>query len=130
MQIKISSIFVNDQQHALDFHTRILGFSKITDIDLGQFRWLTVSDSDENGMELVLEPNAHPAAKIYQQTIFEEGIPAMVFHSADIHQEYEELLKKGVNFETSPNKNGDHWTVVFDDTCGNWIQLLQEGKDI
>ena len=129
MQIKISSIFVNDQQHDLDFYTRILGFNKINDIDLGQFRWLTVSDSDENGMELVLEPNAHPAAKTYQQTIYEEGIPAMVFHSSDIHKEYEDLLKKGVNFETSPNNNGDHWTVVFDDTCGNWIQLLQEGKN-
>ncbi len=126
MQIKISSIFVNDQAKALKFYTDVLGFIKVTDIDLGQFRWLTVGDSGELGIELVLEPNAHPAAKIYQQKIYEEGIPAMVFHSSDIHTEYEDLLKKGVNFETSPNKNGDTWTVIFDDTCGNWIQLVQQ----
>jgi catechol 2,3-dioxygenase-like lactoylglutathione lyase family enzyme len=125
MQIKISSIFVNNQAKALAFYTEMLGFVKVADIDLGQFRWLTVADSGESGIELVLEPDAHPAAKTYQQTIYEEGIPAMVFHSEDIHGEYEALLAKGVNFETSPNKNGEYWTVVFDDTCGNWIQLMQ-----
>jgi catechol 2,3-dioxygenase-like lactoylglutathione lyase family enzyme len=125
MDIKTASIFVEDQDKALTFYTELLGFRKINDIDLCEFRWLTVSSDGSGETELLLEPNAHPAAKTYQEAIYAEGIPAPLFHSEDIHAEYERLIAKGVLFKDKPLENGGAWIAIFDDDCGNWIQLVQ-----
>ena len=126
MDIKTASIFVEDQSRALAFYTEILGFQKINDIDLGEFRWLTVSTAGSNSTELLLEPNAHPAAKAFQAAIYADGIPATLFHSEDIQQEYQRLVEKGVSFKDQPTESGGVWLAIFDDSCGNWIQLVQE----
>lgn len=125
MRIALSSIFVDDQANALKFYTDILGFTKVNDIDLGEFRWLTVATSAETPFELVLEPNAHPAAKTFQQAIYAEGIPMTAFYSENINEEYERLLASGVSFKDQPAEYGGVWTAIFDDTVGNWIQLVQ-----
>jgi len=129
MRIGVSSIFVNDQAKAQEFYTNTLGFITVEDIDLGEFRWLTVAGQgereDERKFELVLEPNAHPAATSFQQAIYEDGIPATMFYSDDINTEYQALLDKGVMFKDKPVENAGMWTAIFDDTVGNWIQLVQ-----
>ena len=125
MDIKTASIFVEDQSKALTFYTDILGFRKVKDDDLGEFRWLTVSSDGSGETELLLEPNAHPAAKTYQQAIYAAGIPTTLFHSEDIHEEYRRLTAKGVSFKDKPLENGGAWIAIFDDDCGNWIQLIQ-----
>ena len=125
MDIKTASIFVADQGEALAFYTDILGFQKINDIDLGEFRWLTVSSAGSNETELLLEPNVHPAAKAYQTALYADGIPAALFHSTDIQEEYKRLLAKGVSFKDQPVENDGAWLAIFDDSCGNWIQLIQ-----
>ena len=125
MQIKVSSIFVDDQAQALVFYTEMLGFVKRTDIDLGEYRWLTVAESADSPVELLLEPNAHSAAIVYQRAIYEDGIPATVFHSNDMDMDYQSLSGKGVSFKDRPTNAGDHRIAIFDDTCGNWIQLVQ-----
>ncbi len=125
MDVKTASIFVEDQAKALTFYTDILGFEKVSDIDLGEYRWLTVSSAGSGQTELLLEPNTHPAARAYQQAIYEDSIPATVFHSVDIQQECQELVAKGVVFKDLPAKIGDVSIAVFDDSCGNWIQLVQ-----
>jgi len=126
MDIKIAGIFVEDQSKALAFYTDILGFQKINDIDLGEFRWLTVSSEGSGETELSLEPNVHPAAKAYQTALYADGIPATAFHSDDIQQEYQRLVEKGVSFKGEPTESGGVWLATFDDSCGNWIQLVQE----
>lgn len=126
MDIKTASIFVEDQSRALAFYTDILGFSKVNDIDLGEFRWLTVSTGGSGETELLLEPNAHPAAQTDQAAIYSDGIPATLFHSDDIHEVYKQLTEKGVSFKDKPIENGGVWIAIFDDRCGNWIQLVQE----
>ena len=126
MDIKTASIFVEDQSKALAFYTDILNFQKVSDIAVGEFRWLTVSAGGSGGAELLLEPNAHPAAKAYQAAIYADGIPATLFHSADIQEEYRQLTAKGVSFTSKPMENGGVWVAIFDDGCGNWIQLVQE----
>lgn len=125
MDIKTASIFVEDQSRALTFYTDILGFRKVNDIDLGEFRWLTVSTDGSGETELLLEPNAHPAAKAFQEAIYADGIPATLFHSEDIQEEYARLTAKGVSFKDKPLENGGTWIAIFDDDCGNWIQLVQ-----
>ncbi len=125
MDIKTASIFVADQGEALAFYTDTLGFQKINDIDLGEFRWLTVSSAGSNETELLLEPNVHPAAKAYQTALYADGIPAALFHSTDIQEEYKRLLAKGVSFKDQPVENDGAWLAIFDDSCGNWIQLIQ-----
>lgn len=125
MDIKTASIFVEDQSKALAFYTDILGFRKVNDIDLGEFRWLTVSSDGSDYTELLLEPNAHPAAKAFQEAIYADGIPATLFHSEDIQDEYKRLTAKGVSFKDKPLENGGAWIAIFDDDCGNWIQLVQ-----
>ena len=126
MNIIINSIFVQDQAKALAFYTEKLGFVKKEDIPLGKYRWLTlVAPDDQEGTELLLEPDEHPVAKDYQKRIFAEGIPATMFGVADIEKEYALLLEKGVNFTTAPTKMGDVTIAVFDDTCGNLIQITQ-----
>ena len=127
MRISLASIFVANQDEALDFYTRVLGFEKKTDIPMGEFRWLTVVNPGEpGGVELVLEPNAHPAAASYQKTLYEEGIPATSFSSSDVQGEYEKLRAAGVEFRMNPTDAGGTTLATFDDTCGNWIQIHSE----
>lgn len=126
MKIKLSSIIVDDQSKALAFYTNVLGFVKKYDIPMGEFRWLTVVSPEEpEGTELVLEPNANPAAKTYQKALFDQGIPLTAFNVADIHKEYERLKGHGVVFKNTPAPMGSVILAQFDDTCGNLIQIFQ-----
>lgn len=127
MNIIVSSLFVEDQYKALEFYTEKLGFVKKHDEPAGEFRWITVvSPGDQNGTELLLEPNDHPASKDYQQKIFSDGIPATMFGVEDIQKEYELLKEKGVEFTMEPTKMGEVTIAIFDDTCGNLIQIIQQ----
>lgn len=126
MKIKISSVFVDDQEKALKFYTEVLGFIKKADIPLGEARWLTVvSPEGPDDIELLLEPNSFPAARTYQEAIFKAGIPSTAFAVDDIQKEYERMKKLGAVFSTEPTKAGPVTVAVFDDTCGNLIQLYQ-----
>lgn len=126
MKIQLSSVFVNDQKSALKFYTEVLGFVKKTELPFGEFSWLTVVSPDgPDDIELVLEPNAHPAAKTYQQAIFKDGIPATSFAVKDIQKEYERLSSLGVVFTMKPTKTEWAAVAIFNDTCGNLIQLHQ-----
>jgi predicted enzyme related to lactoylglutathione lyase len=126
MKINLTSIFVNDQEKALQFYTSILGFIKKNDVPAGDYRWLTVvSPEDQGGVELLLEPNVHPAAKSYQEEIFRAGIPATTFFVDDLDQEFEKLNKSGVNFVTPPAKADWGSYAIIDDTCGNLIMISQ-----
>jgi catechol 2,3-dioxygenase-like lactoylglutathione lyase family enzyme len=126
MRITITSIFVEDQDKALEFYTKTLGFLKKHDEPAGEFRWITlVSPDDKNGTELLLEPNNNPAAKEYQEKLFVQGIPATMFEVADIKEEYNRLLKHGVKFTTEPTEMGEVTLAVFNDTSGNLIQIVQ-----
>jgi catechol 2,3-dioxygenase-like lactoylglutathione lyase family enzyme len=118
----------NNQGKALEFYTEILGFVKKADITAGNYRWLTVvSPEDQDGTQLVLEPNGNPAAKAYQEALFRQGIPAASFFVDDIRKEYELLKNRGVKFTMEPTKlPGTPATIaVLDDTCGNLIQITQ-----
>ncbi len=127
MKIIVTSIFVDDQEKALEFYSEILGFVKKHDVPAGEFRWITlVSPDDLEGTELVLEPNNHPAAKEYQKKLYDDGIPATMFGIEDVHQEYERLLKQGVKFTMEPRNVGEVTIAIFDDTCGNLIQIAQQ----
>ncbi|WP_217581082.1 VOC family protein [Lysinibacillus sp. GbtcB16] len=127
MNIIVNSIFVTDQAKALSFYTEKLGFVKKEDVPLGKHRWLTlVSPDEQGGTELLLEPDEHPAAKDYQKRIFAEGIPATMFGVANIHEEYKQLLEKGIEFTMTPTKMGAVTIAVLDDTCGNLIQIIQK----
>ena len=127
MKIKISSVFVDDQDRALKFYTQVLGFVKKTDIPAGKFKWLTVVSPDgPGGIELLLEPNENPAAKTYQKAIFEAGIPATTFGVDDVEKECDRLKELGVVFGTEPTKTEWGTMAVFDDTCGNLINLHQD----
>ena len=125
MKIVFTSIFVNDQDKALKFYTEALGFVKKSDVTNGPYRWLTVvSPDDQNGTELILEPNDNPAAKAYQKAIFEQGIPATSFGVSDVRAEYDRLKKLGVKFTTEPTEVMKGVTLaILDDTCGNLIQI-------
>lgn len=126
MRIIVTSIFVQDQEKALAFYSDKLGFIKKQDIPTGAYRWLTlVSPEDQNGTELLLEPDEHPAAKEYQKKLFADGIPATMFGVSDIHSEYKRLTEKGVKFTMEPTEMGNVTIAVFDDTCGNLIQIAQ-----
>ncbi|TCN20386.1 VOC family protein [Mesobacillus foraminis] len=126
MKIIVTSIFVQDQEKALKFYSETLGFVKKHDVPTGEFRWITlVSPENQGGTELLLEPNNHPAAKEYQKKIYAEGIPATMFGVEDVHKEYERLLELGVKFTMEPTKMGELTLAVFDDTCGNLIQIIQ-----
>lgn len=126
MMIKLTSVFVDDQDKALKFYTEVLGFVKKSDLPVGRFRWLTVVSPEEpDGAELLLEPNDNPAAKTYQKAIFEQGIPTTAFTVRDIQREYERMKKLGVAFSVDPTKTAMATVAVFDDTCGNLIQLFQ-----
>jgi len=126
MKIKLSSVFVDDQDKALKFYTEVLGFVKKTDLPVGGARWLTVvSPEGPDDIELLLEPNGNPAAKTFQKAIFEQGIPLTAFAVEDIQKEYQRMEKLGVVFGMKPTKTGEVTVAVFDDTCGNLIQLYQ-----
>lgn len=127
MKIIVTSIFVENQDKALEFYSETLGFVKKHDVPTGEFRWITlVSPEDQKGTELLLEPNNHPAAKEYQKKLFAEGIPVTMFGVADIHAEYKRLIEKGVKFTIEPTKMGENTIAVFDDTCGNLIQMIAQ----
>ncbi|MDP2884485.1 MAG: VOC family protein [Ignavibacteria bacterium] len=126
MKIKLSSVMVDDQDKALKFYTEVMGFVKRTEIPMGQFRWLTVASPEgPDDIELVLEPNENPAAKVYQAALFEQGIPFTAFAVEDIQKEYERMERRGVVFRSKPTIMGPTTIAVFDDTCGNLIQLYQ-----
>lgn len=126
MQITLASIFVEDQDRALQFYTEVLGFEKKHDIPMGEFRWLTViSPEGIEGVELVLEPMAFPPARTYQKALFDAGIPVTAFMSKDINTEFQRLKAKGVKFRGEPTTMGPVTIVLFEDTCGNLINLVQ-----
>lgn len=126
MQFKFISLLVNDQAAALRFYTEVLGFEKMADIPLGEYRWLTVVSKDGiEGVELVLEPMAFAPAQVYQKALYDAGIPANAFITRDIHAEYERLKQKGVFFRGEPVQTGPITSVKFEDTCGNLINLVQ-----
>ncbi len=127
MRINLSSVLVDDQSKALQFYTETLGFQKKHDIPMGEHRWLTVvSPDDPDGVELVLEPDAHPAVKPFKTALVEDGIPFTSFAVQDIAAEHERLESLGVRFTQPPVDHGTVITAVFDDTCGNLIQIAQE----
>ncbi|RKQ29970.1 VOC family protein [Oceanobacillus halophilus] len=127
MRIIVTSLFVEDQDKALQFYTETLGFVKKQDVPAGEFRWITlVSPDDQDGTELVLEPNDNPAAKEYQTKIFDQGIPATMFGVVDVREAFQRLSKHGVRFTMEPTEMGEVTIAVFDDTCGNLIQLAQK----
>ena len=126
MQIKLASIMVDNQDNALRFYTTIIGFVKKTDIPMGPFRWLTVSSPEGvEGVELVLEPMAFPPAQTYQKALFDAGVPATAFITSDIDAEYQRLKELGVIFHGEPKSMGPITAVLFEDTCGNLINLVQ-----
>jgi catechol 2,3-dioxygenase-like lactoylglutathione lyase family enzyme len=128
MKIVVTSVLVDDQEKALRFYTDILGFRKKTDIPAGGARWLTVvSPEDPDGTELLLEPDAHPAAKPFKTALVEDGIPVTSFGVDDVHAEFDRLQGLGVQFTQPPVEMGPVTTAVFDDTCGNLIQIAQQG---
>jgi catechol 2,3-dioxygenase-like lactoylglutathione lyase family enzyme len=127
MRIYVTSVFVDDQTKALDFYTNVLGFQKKTDIPLGGgASWLTVVSAEQpDGTELLLEPSGHPAVKPYKDALVEDGIPAASFAVDDVQTEFDRLQPKGVRFTQKPTQMGNVTTAVFDDTCGNLIQIVQ-----
>jgi catechol 2,3-dioxygenase-like lactoylglutathione lyase family enzyme len=127
MKIVLTSILVDDQEKALQFYTKVLGFQRKTDIPMGRHRWLTVvAGDDPNGVELVLEPDEHPAAKPFKQALVEDGIPFTSFGVEDVQAEYDRLSKAGVEFTQPPVAMGPVITAVFADTCGNLVQIAQK----
>jgi catechol 2,3-dioxygenase-like lactoylglutathione lyase family enzyme len=125
MRIGHMSILVDDQDKALAFYTGVLGFVKKTEIPLGEFRWLTVvAPEDPDGVELVLEPDQHPAAATFKRALVADGIPFTMFSVKDVPAEYERLRGLGVIFTQEPLSMGGTMTAVFDDTCGNLLQIV------
>jgi glyoxylase I family protein len=126
MQIKLTSLMVDDQDKALNFYTNILGFRKKNEIPMGPYRWLTVvSPEDPSGAELSLEPNANPAGRVFQEAMFAQKIPVAAFQVADIQAEFTRLREQNVVFVTEPLDAGAVKLAVFSDTCGNLIQIYQ-----
>ncbi|HKW99806.1 MAG TPA: VOC family protein [Bryobacteraceae bacterium] len=127
MTIQLTSVLVDDQEKALKFYTDVLGFVKKTDVPMGKYKWLTVVSPEGPGeIELLLEPNENPAARTFQKALFDQGIPLTAFFTADIHKEHERMKKLGVAFRSEPMKAGPVTIAVFEDTCGNLIQLVQK----
>jgi catechol 2,3-dioxygenase-like lactoylglutathione lyase family enzyme len=129
LRINIASVLVDDQAKALRFYTETLGFVKKTDVPAGAARWLTVvSPEDPDGTELLLEPDGHPAAKPFKQALVDDGIPNTSFAVDDVNAEYERLRALGVRFTQEPLEMPSVTTAVFDDTCGNLIQIAGQGQ--
>ena len=130
MRINLTSIFVDDQRKALSFYCDVLGFEKRRDIPIGDDSWLTVvSPESPSGPELLLEPARHPAVKPFRDALAEDGIPAAQFAVDDVYTESERLRHAGVVFTQEPTDVGPVITAVFDDTCGNLIQIITEKPD-
>jgi glyoxylase I family protein len=128
MRIKLTSLMVDDQDKALKFYTNTLGFQKKREFPVGQYKWLTVvSPEAPTDVELSLEPNANPAARTFQQAMFDQKIPLAAFEVSDIEKEYARLRGLGVVFTTEPTRMGPVTIAVLSDTCGNLIQLYQPG---
>ena len=128
MRIHLTSVFVDDQDKALGFYTEMLGFIKKTEIPLGEDKWLTVvSPEDPDGTELLLEPDGHPAVGPYKAALVADGIPAASFAVDDVRSEHERLSALGVRFTQAPTEMGPVTTAVFDDTCGNLLQIASQG---
>ena len=126
MKIKLTSAFVDDQEKALKFYTDVLGFVAKQDFPVGQFKWLTVVSPEEpEGAELLLEPSDNPAAGTFTQALFDPAIAAASFAVDDIHAEYGSLKGLGVDFRIEPTEMGSTTVAVFDDTCGNLVQIYQ-----
>jgi catechol 2,3-dioxygenase-like lactoylglutathione lyase family enzyme len=126
MRIVVTSVLVDDQEKALRFYTDVLGFVKKSDVPMGPARWLTVvSPEDPDGTELLLEPDEHPAARPFKEALVADGIPATSFGVDDIDAEVKRLKGSGVRFTQEPTEMGPVTTAVFDDTCGNLIQIAQ-----
>lgn len=125
MQLLFTKVFVNDQDNALKFYTGILGFKKKNDVSNGPYRWLTVIPAGaQNSIELVLELNSNPAAKAYQEAIFQQNMTAIMLGVEDVQAEYERLKGLGVKFTMEPTEIMPHVTIaIFDDTCGNLVQI-------
>ena len=131
MRIHLSSVIVEDQERALRFYTEVLGFQLKVDLPAGEFRWLTVvSPEDPDGTQLLLEPNAHPAAATYQRALYRSGIPLTSFAVDDIEREVRRLKARGVAFQSEPADVGGAVVAVFDDTCGNLIQIVQVSQSV
>lgn len=127
MKIVVTSVLVDDQEKALHFYRDILGFLPKLDIPMGQHRWLTlVSPDDPEGVQLLLEPDEHPAAKPFKAALIEDGIPFTSFGVENVAAEHERLVGLGVTFTQPPRAVGPVTTAVFDDTCGNLIQIAEQ----
>ena len=126
MKIKLTSVYVDDQEKALRFYTEVLGFAKKADFRQGPFRWLTVaSPEDLDGTELQLALNDKPAAKAYQQAIFQQGQPAAMFYTDDVKGDYERIKARGAEFTMAPTEVPGSTIAKLNDTCGNLIQIAQ-----
>ena len=126
MKIKLTSLYVDDQEQALRFYTDVLGFVKKADVSQGPFRWLTVASPEEpDGTELQLALNDNPAAKTYQQAIFQQGQPAAMFYTDDVQADYERIKARGAEFTMPPTRVTGSTIAMVNDTCGNLIQLTQ-----
>ena len=124
MRINVTSVWVDDQEKALRFYTDVLGFVKKNDVPVGEHRWLTVvSPEAPDGVELLLEPEGHPAARPFKEAIVADGIPFTSFAVDDVHAEFDRLRGRGVRFTQEPLEMGPVTTAVLDDTCGNLIQI-------
>jgi catechol 2,3-dioxygenase-like lactoylglutathione lyase family enzyme len=124
MRINLTNVLVDDQEKALHFYTDVLGFVKKHDIDLGEARWLTVvSPDDPDGVELLLEPDEHPAARPFKEALASDGVPFTSFAVEDVNAEFDRLRSLGVLFTQEPTDMGPTRTAILDDTCGNLIQI-------
>jgi predicted enzyme related to lactoylglutathione lyase len=126
MKIRLTSVLVDDQEKALKFYTEVLGFIKKTEIPMGKHKWLTVvSKEEQDGIELVLEPISFEPAKVFQKELYKAGIPLTAFNVDNLDKEYERLADLGVTFSMKPTEMGATKLAVFNDTCGNNIQIFQ-----
>ena len=129
MKIKVTSIYVDDQEKALRFYTEVLGFVKKADFSQGPYRWLTVTPAeDPDGIELQLALNNDPAGKAYQEAKFQQGQPAIMFFTDDIKGDYERVKSKGAEFTMPPTDVTGSTIAMLKDTCGNIVQLTQLAK--
>jgi catechol 2,3-dioxygenase-like lactoylglutathione lyase family enzyme len=129
-RISVTSVLVDDQAKALAFYTEKLGFVVKTDLPIGEYRWLTVVGANEpDGVELLLEPDAHPASKTFKQALVADGIPYTSFAVDDVYAAHRDLDARGVTFTQAPTAAGPVITAVLDDTCGNLIQLTSPALD-
>ena len=126
MKIKLTTVYVDDQEKALRFYTEVLGFVKKADFSQGAYRWLTVASPEEpDGTELQLARNDNPAAKVYQQAIFQQGQPAAMFYTDDVQADYERMKGRGGAFTMPPTDVTGSKIAMLNDTCGNLIQVVQ-----